>query len=185
MNLEDQYVLPTYEKFPFAHLEGVEAAHDAPSWTESVIPYVKSKGLFRCPSDNSPLWGREDDPCPTSYGINGYFTPNHEPYFGIDLAQITFTSQTIALTELADNTDADHILPMLWGDPSREDDPEEKADEWSEALQLPLSMDITRHQRGSNYVFTDGHAKWHRFAQTWHQAVGSSADVDWYDPLRG
>ena len=160
------------------HMEGL-----VPSWVETVQPYVKSRLIHRCPSDSSPLWNTPEDQRTTTYGINAYFTPNHEPYFGIRQAQIASPSLCIIVAELDDQIAEDHFMPMLFGEPSREDDPEEKESQWDSTTHLPKSLSINRHQQGANYVFTDGHAKWQRFAQTWHQVLGNAPDIDWYDPM--
>lgn len=176
------------EGYPFGRMEAdhMGEGHSAgmvESWVDTVQPYVKSRLIHRCPSDSSSLWDRMEEPRTTSYGINAYFTPNHEPYFGIKQAGIANPSQCIIVAELADMVDVDHFMPMLWGNPAKENDPEEQEDQWHLELGLPKSLAINRHQQGANYVFTDGHAKWQRFAQTWHQVVGTLPDVDWYDPL--
>ncbi len=180
------YVQDNDERFPFGHMHDMDVDEhgDAPSWLDTVLPYIKSKPLYRCPSDSSPLWNAGDEPRETSYGINAYFTPNHEPYFGIALGQISSPSECILVTELADARDEDHFMPMLWGNPSKESDPEEQEDEWDLDKGEPKSVAIRRHQGGANYVFTDGHAKAHHFAQTWQQVIGNPPTRDWYDPLR-
>lgn len=176
------------EGYPFGKMDAdmgdnTHMAGLVESWVDTVQPYVKSRLIHRCPSDTSPLWDAMEDKRTTTYGINAYFTPNHEPYFGIRQAQIVSPSQCIIVAELDDKIVDDHFMPMLFGNPSMENDPEEKGSQWDDTTQLPKSLSIKRHQQGANYVFTDGHAKLQRFEQTWHQNIGSPPDIDWYDPM--
>jgi prepilin-type processing-associated H-X9-DG protein len=55
---------------------------------------------------------------------------------------------------------------------------------WNAALQEPTTVAIRRHAGGANYVFTDGHAKWHRFGATWQQTPGTAPTRNWYNPRR-
>ncbi|HZP81071.1 MAG TPA: DUF1559 domain-containing protein [Chthonomonadaceae bacterium] len=172
------------EGYPFGHMEDMHGMGDAPSWIESVQPYIKSRLLHRCPSDASPLWNASEEPRETSYGLNAYFTPNHPPYYGIRMAQITAPAQCILVAELADPVNEDHFMPMVWGNPPRVDAPEEAEEQWDVEKAEPKSVAIRRHQGGANYVFAEGHAKWHRFAQTFRQTPGQPPTVDWYDPQK-
>ncbi len=180
------YLQDNDESFPFARMHGAGAMHNPISWVDTVQPYVSSRLLHRCPSDSSPLW---NDPNPmnrraTSYGINGYFTPNHPPYWGVTLSLIANPAQTIIVAELADDRTMDHFMPMFWGDPPKVANSMMQSREWDRALGRPKSVAYRRHQEGSNHVFTDGHAKWHRFEQTWRQTIGQPPAVDWYDPKK-
>jgi len=55
---------------------------------------------------------------------------------------------------------------------------------WDATRGEPTTLAIRRHNGGSNYVFVDGHAKWHQFSQTWWQMVGHPPLRDWYDPMK-
>lgn len=170
------------EGFPFGHMSDADAMGDAPSWVESVQPYIKARLLHRCPSDTSPFWNAAEMPRTTSYGLNAYFTPNHPPYFGLRLASINRPAECILVAELADSVTEDHFMPMMWGDPPKVNDPDGMVEQWDMTTAEPKQVAIRRHQQGANYVFTEGHAKWHRFPQTWQQVPGSLPTVDWYDP---
>jgi prepilin-type N-terminal cleavage/methylation domain-containing protein/prepilin-type processing-associated H-X9-DG protein len=125
-------------------------------WLESAQPYIKSVLLYRCPSDRSTNW---NTPLPgqsklrvSSYATNTYLTPSG----GFSsLAAIQRPAECVYLGELAENKTGDHLhvsswLPMPGGtiDPLTE-------------------VSVLRHAGGSNFVFVDGHAKWHHFEQTW------------------
>ncbi|MCS6776447.1 MAG: DUF1559 domain-containing protein [Chloroherpetonaceae bacterium] len=167
------------------------------SWLDTVQPYVRNRLLNRCPSDTSPAWNDPTGPRMTSYGFNAYFDPTHPPY-GDRMAPRSFTlaginrpAEIVFVAELAAYIRGtstlirgDHFMPMYWGDPPRVVDPMMNERLWDRATSEPRTLAIRIHQEGSNYVFTDGHARWHRFRQTWQQTPGQPPAVDWYDPMR-
>ena len=180
------------EGFPLTFPHEAYGTHGrpmGPSWLESTLPYTTTKILFRCPSDTSPLW-EDGDPTTrtTSYGISGYFAPDHPPYWGIRLSQVQNPSRCIVVAELADQVPDDHFIPAAWGNPTKYPGfgpgSEEHEAEWDDEKWEPKSVAIRRHLEGANYIFVDGHVKWLRFEQTWRQTPGSPPEVDWYDPLR-
>ena len=168
------------EGVPFARMAMAGPMQSHLSWTDTLQPYLTSHQLLRCPSDDSQLWsaGR-----PSSYGINGYFTPNHPPYWGIKLASVQRPSETIAAVELVGSVAADHLMPMFWGDPPKVTGMPQAA-QWDAASWEPKTVAIRRHQGGFNAVWLDGHAKHTRIEQTFDQIPGQPATVDQYDPLR-
>jgi prepilin-type N-terminal cleavage/methylation domain-containing protein/prepilin-type processing-associated H-X9-DG protein len=184
------YVQDWDEGFPLTEPHEYAGSHApvGPGWLKSCQPYVRTTLLHRCPSDSSPLW---DDGDPTtraaSYGLNGYFPPDHPPYWGIRLSQVVKPSQCIIVAELADQVEDDHFVPAAWGNPTKVPEfgpgSEEHEAEWDDEKGEPKSLAIRRHQGGANYVFVDGHAKWLQFRQTWRQVPGFPPEVDWYDPL--
>ncbi len=185
------YVQDWDEGFPLTEPHEYAGAHApvGPGWLKSCQPYSRTTLLHRCPSDASSLWD-DGDPTtrPTSYGLNGYFPPDHPPYWGVRLAQIVNPSQRVVVAELADQVVDDHFVPAAWGNPTKVPEfgigSEEHEAEWDDEASEPKSLAIRRHQNGSNFIFVDGHAKWLVFQQTWSQRIGYPPDVDYYDPLR-
>ncbi len=188
------YVQDWDECFPTVRMHGFPTVAD--SWIDLVQPYVRTRLLHRCPSDSSPAW-TEPPPRVTSYGMNAYFDPFHPPYGNpysprpFTLAQVQNPAQTIFSAELAEFNSktgvavkGDHFMPMYWGMPPRVVDPMMNHRLWDEMRGEPTTLAIRRHQGGANYVFADGHAKWHRFEHTWQQVPGNPPHVDWYDPMR-
>jgi prepilin-type N-terminal cleavage/methylation domain-containing protein len=175
------------EAYPCSCMQGMMGMEMAnmQSWLDTTQPYIKNWGIFRCPSDSSPLWSTMASmgtPRRSSYGFNAYFIPVDPPYYGMQMAGINRPAQCILVTELADAWAQDFFEPMYWGNPPKVTDSTMQPMEWNMLTQQPLSTAITRHQQGANYVFAEGHAKFQRFTQTWQQAQGSPPSVDWYDP---
>ena len=103
-------------------------------------------------------------------------------------SQITSGSRTITVAELAPDRARDHVMPMFWGNP---------APIYSSMMAMlarangevgpdmePASVAKERHSGRANYVFADGHAAAHDFADTWQQPAGQPRLRDWYDPKR-
>jgi prepilin-type N-terminal cleavage/methylation domain-containing protein/prepilin-type processing-associated H-X9-DG protein len=125
----------------------------AASWLLTLQPYVKTRLLYRCPTDGSTNWST---PLPgqtavraSSYAINGLVNGKH-------LASIAQPSECVYLGELADNRTGDHLHPSSWPRPGG-----------AGTLNPHTELASRRHQEGSNYIFVDGHARWYRFEQTW------------------
>jgi prepilin-type processing-associated H-X9-DG protein len=107
------------------------------------------------------------------------------------LAQVVSPATVIYVAELAERHSrtgmlirGDHFMPMYWGTPPRVVDSQMNTRLWDATTGEPTTLAIRRHNGGSNYVFVDGHAKWHRFNQTWQQVPGNPPTRDWYDPLK-
>ncbi len=181
------YVTDHDEAFPCSCMQGMSmpgmTSSNLQSWLDTVLPYIKTTALYRCPSDSSPLWTSMDTPRRSSYGFNAYFIPIQEPYYGVTLAQVNKPAECILVTELADTWSQDFFMPMYWGDPPKVSNADMQMMEWDMMNQVPLSLAIQRHQGGASYVFADGHAKWLRFNQTFQQTSGSAPILNWYDPM--
>jgi len=152
-------------------LEGI----DYGSPFDKILPYVASKDssrtqLFICPSDPDPHGMAILDssgncksngappPGPlSSYMINAYYL------FGVTLAQITTPANSIYVAErrsegkpATDFCDV-HYHPWMG---------EIELPASSTDLVNPMSVSYKRHSGGSNYIYSDGHAKWQRFENT-------------------
>mgnify|MGYP001286533169 CR=1 FL=1 len=151
---------------------------------EEILSFVRAIEVCRCPEDQSQNWEAMMMPRLASYGINAYLTPNHPPHWGVRASQIVAPSRCVLAAELAEEMGMDHFMPMYWGDPPAVANPMLQARQWDPSTGLPLVIQHTRHSgERANYVFTDGHAGAHPFADTWSQAVGEAPDRDWYDPM--
>ncbi len=187
------YIQDWDEFFPTVRMPMMSSAS---SWVDLIQPYSRTRLLHRCPSDTSPAWN-ERALRTTSYGMNAYFDPFHPPYGGamnprpFSLAAVAVPSRCVFCSELGEfNTKTgmlirgDHFMPMFWGDPPRVMDMMMNDLLWDHSQQEPTTLAIRRHLNASQYGFVDGHAKTHRFEQTWRQIPGSAPTVDWYDPMK-
>lgn len=171
-----------------------------------------------CPNDDDPNDGWEADLLgdgvrTTSYAINGYFAPNHDPYgdppmmhggtnntigeFGIRLEDVRSPSQKVFSAEIADDKDRDHFMPMYWGTGAAIH-PNPASGMFMMARMseidagngnIPRVIERDRHSRGADFAFADGHGAHHAFTDTWGDTIADRADrdanhkTDWYDPL--
>jgi prepilin-type N-terminal cleavage/methylation domain-containing protein/prepilin-type processing-associated H-X9-DG protein len=151
-----------------------------PSWMDGVQPYIKSKPMRRLPDDASNNWPEKIDlaalapgktPRLSSYITNAYLN-NTAAGTGWVLASIEKPSECIYVLEYRENKAGDHAHPMCWeGFPA------------STCVSIASETEVekARYQGGANYTFVDGHAKWHKFEQTY----GPNAGRDWYIPNQG
>jgi prepilin-type N-terminal cleavage/methylation domain-containing protein/prepilin-type processing-associated H-X9-DG protein len=168
------------DHYPGAGMMG----HDR--WYVELEPYIFLDKFYHCPSDQSELWVNATRQ--TSYGINGYITHNHPPYWGLRFEDMFSPSATILVAELNERLTKDHIMPMVWGDPPAHPGvltgmmTMARNSEYDDANDEVTVVQQDRHFAKSNYVFGDGHAAVHAFDETWQQTVGSNRAIDLYDP---
>ena len=144
---------------------------DGVVWHQVMQPYIKSKAIFRCPSDTfSRAVGKD----PVSYSLSkmseqwlgdSWYQTHCIP--GTSEASITSPSTTIFLAE---RWRADHTF-----------DSGNDADAGCDMWDFMYGIDGKRgpaeaHQGGSNYAFADGHAKFMRIMDTLKQ-VGNEQTV--------
>jgi len=154
------------------------------SWVEAVQPYVKTRLLTRLPDDASDNWPEMIDlaalppgatPRLSSYATNAYLN-NNKLGTGWQLSDIDRPAELIYVGEFKESRPGapkagDHLHPMCW---------EGWAASTCTALASGGEVEKARYQGGANYTFVDGHAKWHKFEQTYDPARGR----DWYIPNR-
>jgi len=137
------FYLQDYDEFfPRVH-DGTYAAPQPPplEWWEYLLPYSGNLvNYMKCPSDP-----HRNDPGIESYVFNGMFA------FGKKLAGVEKTSDKIIVSERGDTTEA----LTHQGYPA-----------WTSHTAWENLIAKERHSGGSNYLFVDGHVKWHRFEET-------------------
>jgi len=171
-----------------------------------------------CPNDDDPNDGWEDDALgdgvrTTSYAINGYFAPNHDPYgdppmmhggnnntvgeFGVRLEDVRSPSKKVFSAEIAGYKDRDHFMPMYWGTSAAiHPNPASGMFMMTRMSEtdagngnVPRVITRDRHGQGADFAFIDGHGSRHAFTDTWDDTIADRADrdasrkTDWYDPL--
>lgn len=168
-----QYTQDYDEAFPL-----VSFPTPADTWTTSMQPYLKSRQIFRCPSDSSAAW---DAVAPntrlTSYGFNAWMKPGPVALGGgattppyNNLARLQATAKVIIVSELSDTATNDHFPPYCWG-PA----PESSAcppNAWNAATGRANGIATERHLEGFNSLYADGHAKWNKWTRVWYQSPG-------------
>ena len=105
------YVFPTTQMYSGTPYFGVLTASG----------YIEQENdIHRCPNDEAPGW--DANTRVTSYALNGYFAPNHDPYgqpgqgdSGISLEQVFDPNRKVVIAEIAEYRDVDHLMPMYWG----------------------------------------------------------------------
>ncbi|MBC8134439.1 MAG: prepilin-type N-terminal cleavage/methylation domain-containing protein [Fibrella sp.] len=151
-----------------------------PSWIDGVQPYVKAKLMNRLSDDNSLNWPEMMDlsalppgktPRLSSYMTNAYLN-NNKTGTGWTLAEIEAPASCIYVTEQRENKAGDHAHPMCW---------EGFGSSTCVSINSETEVEKRRYQGGANYTFLDGHAKWHKFEQTYNPATGR----DWWIPNKG
>jgi prepilin-type N-terminal cleavage/methylation domain-containing protein/prepilin-type processing-associated H-X9-DG protein len=147
-----------------------------PSWLDGIQPYVKSRILHRLPDDGSDNWDKIIAPAITprlsSYVTNAYL--NSSVTTSWRLAAINAPASTIFVVEYKESKPGvpkagDHAHPMCW---------ENAPTSTCTSILSDNEVEKTRYQGGANYTFVDGHAKWHKFEQTYNPPTGR----DWYIP---
>ncbi|MEM9881663.1 MAG: prepilin-type N-terminal cleavage/methylation domain-containing protein [Planctomycetota bacterium] len=174
--------------------------------------------VHRCPDDEDANDNWEADTLgdgvrTTSYAINGYFAPNHDPYGdpplahggnnsiagekGVALEDVINPSEKIVVAEVAEYKDRDHFMPMYWGTTAAVH-PNAVSPMFGMARMsevdagdgnVPRSVVRDRHKQTPRFAFADGHGAGHAFAETWDDTIADRADrdanrkTDWYDPL--
>ncbi|MES2464188.1 MAG: prepilin-type N-terminal cleavage/methylation domain-containing protein [Armatimonadota bacterium] len=131
------------------------------TWDEALYPYTKSEGVYACPSHETPK-KLSNGTYPVSYITNsGVMRANTAgtttPY---DLSRFPEPSSTIAMVESNITSNYQTYLLCSGGLPHSLATVMDPASHGKERIAWK------RHNEGANYVFLDGHAKWHRLEQT-------------------
>jgi prepilin-type N-terminal cleavage/methylation domain-containing protein/prepilin-type processing-associated H-X9-DG protein len=155
-------------------------------FTWQILPYIKNAGVFKCPSDSNPtsdcypaygsgIFGNEGGRSYyASTAVLGTTTSSHSliwgsppqwglaagarPRVGISMAEIEEPAETVMIAEKASGQFDSN---MCWVN---------NVASWGRIVANPTvdggcttrtRRDGPRHTGGSNWVFGDGHAKWH------------------------
>ena len=165
------YMSETDDVFPLV-------SHGGASWIANLQPYVGGKILYRLGEDRSRNW---ETPLPgetatrrCSYAVSAYLGNGEGTAKGV--SQVERPAETIYLAEYRDEKTGDHVHPMCW---------EPHGCDFSGvhyAIASETEVAKARYLGGSHYTFTDGHAKWMRFAGTYS---GTAGGPDLWTPFPG
>ena len=146
----------------FSYLSGGAGGFVAQNWADIIQPYTKNYQMFKCPEDSSgPLMnsGVAVPGEPLSYALNYYFFRNLDGFFGSvsggSLGAVTEPAGRLFVVESASSISQELVSPR----PTR-------------------AIGLSRHLKGSNYVYADTHAKYHRTPASW----ALISDTTWKTP---
>jgi prepilin-type N-terminal cleavage/methylation domain-containing protein/prepilin-type processing-associated H-X9-DG protein len=159
------------------------------SWIQACQPYIKGRGIYRCPSDTTTrTWARTeaewtDKTIPvrrSSYFLNAWLSGANR--FGADGA-IDRPANVIYVAESREENGGDHFHPMCWG----EIDPQyptcsQSASLWDDIRNETKELALRRHQGGATYFYLDGHARWRTWGQVWWQDRARNVFEGEFDP---
>ncbi|MBC8103717.1 MAG: DUF1559 domain-containing protein [Cytophagales bacterium] len=164
------------------------------SWINACQPYLRNRGVYRCPSDNSAKkWAETDaewsdstrDVRRSSYFLNAWLAgggPAGDSLYGNDAA-IKNPASLIYVSESVEESKSDHFHPMCWGAA----DPlyptcTAAAFAWNRTTNETTEIALRRHQDGANYAFVDGHVKWGKWSQMYFQDAALGIYEGRFDP---
>lgn len=165
------------------------------SWTNRCQPYIKNRGVFRCPSDQSTNWVETDADTltapttkkrMTSYLLNAYMAGS-QPWG--KLAAIKSPASVIYVSEADEKINPrDHFHPFNWNGNLETPTPNPlfsafmNGITWDPIRQQTVELALTRHNGGFNSVYLDGHCKWNRWSQVWFQKPADGVWQGSFDP---
>jgi prepilin-type N-terminal cleavage/methylation domain-containing protein/prepilin-type processing-associated H-X9-DG protein len=142
------------------------------SWTDRAQPYIRSRAVFRCPSDRSQNW---ETPLPgekevrrASYFLNAWMAGSNS--YG-RLSSIESPASVIYMAESAENITRDHFHPFYWGSPPELAQAFMNNLTWDAERGETRELALRRHQGGFNVAYADGHVKAVRWEQSWWQRL--------------
>jgi prepilin-type N-terminal cleavage/methylation domain-containing protein/prepilin-type processing-associated H-X9-DG protein len=141
--------------------------------SELLAKYLKSKHVWRCPGDDSPMYVEGDDEhqgmgeddnleLRVSYSINDWYE------YGPSLSDVKDPSRSIYAGERseADETgEFENARWWEWGGYDGQTQARPLTAQVKEDAAQQISLD--RHSGGVNYAYADGHARWRTFERTW------------------
>jgi prepilin-type N-terminal cleavage/methylation domain-containing protein/prepilin-type processing-associated H-X9-DG protein len=141
---------------------GCNKANPVPGlqWQWLIQPYVKNWGVYKCPSDTTPVQNR-----PVSYVENNWFSLSRQSGFAIHEARVQVPAETVKLIDSGEATWADTNNPREWegvkviGDYTL-------WNYWDRISRVDPGWNWgdpnPRHGGGDNVLYYDGHVKWVR-----------------------
>jgi prepilin-type N-terminal cleavage/methylation domain-containing protein len=143
--------IPNSKPSAFSYLSGGAGGYVAMNWADIIYPYIKNYNVFKCPEDNSgPLLngGVAVPGYPLSFALNYYFFKPPSGAFtnllGANMDQVTQPSERLFIVESESAISQELVNPR----PNR-------------------AIGLSRHLHGSNYLYSDTHAKYHATPPSW------------------
>ncbi len=149
-----QYTQDFDEKYPM-HYDA--SAGNQKVWLDFIQPYLKSAGVFNCPSRSNIVFTPNAMDTNIAYGYNMTFS-NYPGWYNASLATITRPTETIMVAETGGSRDSlGYYLayPSRFGAVTNRTEPTYGFDVPNAPARL-----TERHMEGLNIVWADGHVKW-------------------------
>jgi prepilin-type processing-associated H-X9-DG protein len=138
-----QYTQDYDEKYPLiapSNKVAVGSGWGEYGWAQTIAPYTRNREVFSCPQDRHAQATVPNKPRYTDYWYNRQLN-------GIDLSRIAVTPRTLLMGDGDGNSPQSNArynlntLPKTW--------------------KTTIGSPATRHLKGANYSFADGHVKWY------------------------
>ena len=151
-------------------------------WTKMLNPYTKNDAIFACPSDTDPTPISSSNGFPDFQAPKISYIPNYSvmppwDYAPVSLAVIGSPASVIAIAEKRNKVGTSQTKTYAGTTATVLINASPRTFRYVTASEVEAALaakstsgltrvSYTRHTDGSNYVFLDGHAKWHKLAQT-------------------
>jgi prepilin-type N-terminal cleavage/methylation domain-containing protein/prepilin-type processing-associated H-X9-DG protein len=169
-----QYVQDNDECLPYRKFNGVPALANT-NWKTYIEPYVKSKGVYVCPSNASASTDSDNSPIPRGYAVNtwdlAFFVEPFQPFVDCDptfycvsptkIAVLTQPASTVGVVEFSGGFADYHVTSTFLN-----------------FFNSPSSCLFAGHTGRGNFLFLDGHVKAMKPLQTLDVQDGGSADTN-------
>lgn len=164
-------------------------------WDTAIYPYIKSRDVFRCPSDNEKLvrntWIEGVKNIPASYRYNISNQPEG-PWTALSLAALDRPADAIQISESISGVDGSgyHQVATWEGDihakvcidftnnVAFDQHGRAKRGNYKSATAETFASKGDRDRGMSNYVFADGHAKALTWGATWKRIGDNTKTAD-------
>lgn len=137
-------------------------------WVDTMQPYLKSRDILRCPTDDSQNWKTPLSGATairkTSYTLNGYLPPNNSNQTQggnfPNVSMIDKPASVIYLAESNRNRTGNYFHSHVWNPPT-------STGHWLIDQDRPDDIETERHGEGFTVAYLDGHAKYVKWTQVW------------------
>lgn len=169
------------------------------TWILRCQPYIKNWDMFRSPGDASTRWPAAGTPPPafdapqsdprwgfrwTSYLLNAYMSGAFNGTGQYATVTALQNPASVIYVGLAadDVAPRDHFHPFYWGNPTELVSAFMQNMTWNPTLNETREIKIRAFSNGSNFVYTDGHAKFGVFNQLFWQQPAQNVFAGNFDP---
>ena len=175
-----QYIQDSDEFFPERYADRDPVDNHLRSWKDSIYPYIKSKDIFRCPSNPvSQKMDQPDGPSTNTPWVPGVFPAGYAMYLPDVFLSSRFGHGDAYPQPLAGLDQPSNSLLILetsfvYPDVGPYQDYHEPATAAADptAFPGPSTMNSGHAKQRGNIIYMDGHVKYTRLAQTFVETSG-------------